>query len=76
MLGILVTSCTDLEAIQGCLLKFGEDRKRLYTSVEMFVDWLANHIPPWEDYREFMSDHLISLDKQPSVHPVGVGETW
>ena len=38
--------------------------------------WLANGIPPWMAYRAFMSGRLIALDKQPGLHPVGVGETW
>ena len=36
----------DSEALQGWLLKFGEDGTRLRTSVETFVDWLANGSPP------------------------------
>ena len=27
-------------------------------------------------YRKCMSGSLISLDKQPGFHPVGIGETW
>ena len=42
LLGILVPGGTDLEALQGWLLKFGEDRKKLFTSVEIFVDWIVN----------------------------------
>ena len=67
--------CTNSEALQGWLLKFGEVSTRLHTSVETFVDWLANSSPPWAAYRAFISDRLIALDKQPGVHPVGVGET-
>ena len=67
---------TDLEALQGWLLKFGEDSTRLRTSVENFVDWLSDGILPWAAYRAFMSGHLIALDKNPGVRPVGVGETW
>ena len=37
---------TDLEALQGWLLKFREDRKRLRNSVKTFVDWLANGTHP------------------------------
>ena len=66
---------TDSGALQGWLLKFGEDSTRLRTSVETFVDWLANGSPPWEAYRAFMLVCLISLDKQPDVRLVGVGET-
>ena len=67
---------TDLEALQGWLLKFGEDSTRLRTSVENVLDWLSDGIPPWAAYRAFMSGHLIALDKNPGVRPVGVGETW
>ena len=44
--------------------------------MENFVDWLANGSPTWEVYCEFMSCWLIALEKQPGVHPVGVGEMW
>ena len=63
-----------LEALHGWLLKFREDIKILCTSVETFSDWLANGIPPWAAYHEFMSGCLIALKKQPRVHPVRVGE--
>ena len=66
---------TDSEAIQGWLLEFGEDSTRLRTSVENFVELLSNRIPPWAAYCAFMSDHLIAMEKQPGVRPVGVGET-
>ena len=67
---------TESEELQGWLLQFGEDSTRLRTSVETSVYWLANCIPPWAAYCEFMSVRLIALDKQPGVRPVGVGETW
>ena len=66
----------DSEALQGRILKFGEDSTRLRTIVETFVGWLANGSPPWESYRSFMSGRLITLDKQPGIRPVGVVETW
>ena len=66
----------DSEALQGWLLKFGEDSTRLSTCVETFADWLANVCLPWTAYRAFMSSRLITLDKQPGVRLVGVGETW
>ena len=40
------------------------------------MDWLANGGLPWASYREFMSFHLIVIDKKPSVRLVDVGETW
>ena len=67
---------TDSEALQGWLLKFGEDSNRLHTSVETFVDWLDNGNPPWATYCEIMSGRLIALDKQLVVRLVGVGEMW
>ena len=54
---------TDLEALQGWILKFGEDSTRLRTGVETFLEWLFNGILPWEAYRAFMLVHLIALDK-------------
>ena len=67
---------TDLEELQGWLMKFGEDITRLSTITETFVDWLANGRTPWAAYRAFMSGLLIALEKQPVVRLVGVGETW
>ena len=51
--------CTDYEALQEWLLKFGEDSTRLRTSVETFVDWLANGSPPWTAYRAFIVIFLL-----------------
>ena len=55
---------TDSEALQGWLMKFGEDITRLRTSVETFVDWLANGSPPWAAYCEFISSRMIALNKK------------
>ena len=73
LLGGSFTEGMDSEALQGWLLKFGEDRTRLRTSEETFIDWLANGRTPWEAYRAFMSGRLITLEKQPGAQPVGVG---
>ena len=67
---------TNLEALQGWLLKFGDDSTRLRTSMEAFMEWLANGSPPWAAYCAFMSGLLIALDKNPGVRPVSVGEMW
>ena len=67
---------TDLEALQGWLLKFGDDIKILRSSMENFVNWLSNKSPPWAAYRSFMYGRLIALDKNPGVCLVGVRETW
>ena len=42
---------TDLEDLQGWLLKFGDDSNKLRISVESFVEWLANQSPPWAAYQ-------------------------
>ena len=44
--GSSVPGGTDSEALQGWLMKFGEDINRLITSVETSVGWLANGSPP------------------------------
>ena len=65
-----------MEALHVWIMKSGEDSTSLRTSIETFVDWLANGSPPWAAYRAFMSGRLIALDKNPGVDPVGVRETW
>ena len=44
--------------------------------MDYFVDWLYHHNLPWSAYQEFMYDRLISMDKLPGEHPVGVREKW
>ena len=51
LLGSLGTGDTDLESLQGWLLKFGVDSQKLCTSVEIFVDWLSNKSPTWAAHR-------------------------
>ena len=69
--GSSVPGGTDSEALQGCLLKVWEDRKKLSLSVEIFVYWIANKSPPWSAYYSFMSGRMILLDKHYVVCPVG-----
>ena len=76
LLGILRPVGTYSEALQGWYLKSGEDERKICISVEIFVNWIANNNPPCTAYCPFMSGRLIALDKQPGIHPVGVGETW
>ena len=64
-----------MEALKGWILKFREDSKKLLTSVETSVDWIANKSPPWASYSEFMSIFLIVLDKKPGIFSVIVGGT-
>ena len=65
----------DSEALQGWILKFRDHIKKLHISVESFVDWIDNKIPPWAAYQAFFSNLLIALGKLPSVRLVGIGET-
>ena len=51
----------DSEALQGWLLKIGDDIKKLCIGVENFMEWLANQIPPWAAYWSFMSGCQITL---------------
>ena len=66
---------TNSEALQGWLLKFGDDSTRLRNSIENFVDWLSNGSPPCVAYLSCMSVWLIAIDKQPGILLFGVGET-
>ena len=74
--GSSVLGGTESEALQGWLLKFGEDSTRLCTRMENVLDWLSNGSPPWAAYCTFMSGLLIALYKQLGVRPFVVGETW
>ena len=67
---------TDSESLQGWLLKFGEDSKKIRISAEIFFDLPANKNPPWAAYSTFMSDWMIAPDKQPVGCTAGIGETW
>ena len=70
------TGDTDSEALLGWILKSRDHIKKLYISVEYFVNWMANQNPPWAAYQAFMPGRLMTLDKLPGVNPVGVRETW
>ena len=76
ILRIWCAGSMESEDIHRWLLNFGEDIKKLRISVQIFVEWIANHIPPWTAYRVLISDRLITLDKLPGVSLVGVGEIW
>ena len=63
LLGIAGPGGTDLEALHGWLLKFGDHSIKLRIIVEYFVKWLANQNPPWDSYQEFMSSCLLALNE-------------
>ena len=35
-------------------------------------DCMANSYPPWTAYCALIACHLVTLDKRPRVHPVGI----
>ncbi len=41
-----------------------------------WVEWLSNGSPPWATYRALICRRLVTLDKQPGVRPVAIGEIW
>ena len=65
----------DSKALQGWLLKFGEESTILCTRIENFVDWLANGSPPWSAYCAFMSGRMIAFHTHPGICLVGIRET-
>ena len=65
-----------LRSFTGLLTKIWGSQKKLFISIEYFVEWLSNQIPPWIAYRSLISGRLIALDKLPGVLQVRVGETW
>ena len=74
--GSSALGCKDPEALQGWILDFGKNRKIFHSSFKTLVGWLSNNSPPWVAYCEFMSGCLNTLEKQPGIRPVGIGETW
>ncbi len=52
--------------------KFGEASKNLRAIVARFAGWLANGFP----HRALMTGHLLGLDKNLGVHPIGIVDTW
>ena len=56
------------------LLRDGVVSTELREAHATLVVWLANTSLPWATYRALMRGRLISLDKQPRVRPVGVGD--
>ena len=70
------TRGTDSVSLQHWLLHFGAAIGELRMIVADFAEWLSNGRPPWAAYQAMMRGSLITLDKQPGVRPVGVGETW
>ena len=66
----------DSVILRHWLLHFGAASRELRLIVADFMEWLGNGRTPWASNRAIMSGRLVSLDKQPGVRPVRVGETW
>jgi hypothetical protein len=58
------------------LLRFGKESEALRNEMARWAAWLANNNPLWAAYQALMAARLVALDKQPGVHPVGIGEVW
>ena len=67
---------TDSISLQHWILRFGAASGELQLLVTYFTEFLSNGRLPLVAYRAMMSGRLITLDKQPEVRTVGVGETW
>ena len=70
------TEGTDSLILHNWLLRFGAASGELRLIVADFIEWLGNERLPWSAYRALISVHLIAMDKQRGVRPVGVGKTW
>lgn len=58
----------------GYLLRYGLSSAHLWDAVAKLAHHLANGIVEWESYHALMASCLISLDKCPGIHPIGIGE--
>jgi len=65
----------DANNLSQLLLRYRET-SGLRHEIAEFTMWLAKGSPPWSSYRALMSGRLIALDKNPSVRPIGIGESW
>ena len=63
-------------SLQHWLLCFGALSSVLRLTVAYFTEWLGKGPPPWATYRALISGRLITLDKNPGIRLVRVGETW
>ena len=59
---------------EDSLICYGPHNERLHESVASLCHRLANSIVLWAAVRGLIASCLITLDKCPGVHPVGIGE--
>jgi len=69
-------SGVDAVDLRNWLLRFGAESEALRAELAVLTNLLANEHPPWAAYRALMACHLVALDKQPGVCPVGIGEIY
>ena len=75
-MGAMGCSGVDSALLKSCLLRYGKASSELREELLDWTWWLANPLPPLAAYRAMRQGRLISLDKQPGVWPVGIGECW
>jgi hypothetical protein len=67
---------TDAVSLRNWLMRFGKESEALHLELAKLADYLANSHPPWAAYRALMACRQVTLDKDPGVRPIGIGEVY
>jgi len=67
---------TDAVNLWNWLLHFGMESEALCKEMASWAMWLTNESPPWPAYHTIMAGCLVTLDKEPGVRPMGIGEIY
>lgn len=66
----------DAHALRRWLTRFDEASLQLRTALATLTENISNKLYPWASIRALMSCRLVSLDKNPGVRPIGIGQIW
>ena len=69
-------SGVNAEHLKNQLLKHRKASAKLREELVEWALWLANTTPSWAAYHAMCQGHLVALDKQPGIRPLGIGEAW